>query len=98
MPLQWRTVGNTVSDLTGLRFESQTFCSRDERITARPTSMYQAEIIIAIKVSYPRKSIVTMVQVKLRSCNQDCGKNDAFAFTKALPTIVVVLVVVLNYT
>ena len=31
---RWRAVGNTVSNLTGLIFETQTFRSRDERITA----------------------------------------------------------------
>ena len=31
---RWRAVGNTVSDLTGLRFEPQTSHSRDERFTA----------------------------------------------------------------
>ena len=31
----WRAIGNTVLDLTGPRFESQTSCSRDERVTAR---------------------------------------------------------------
>ena len=34
-------VGNTVSDLTGPRFESQTSRSRDERGTARPTGRSQ---------------------------------------------------------
>ena len=33
---RWRAVGNTVSDLTGPRFEPQTSRSRDERVTARP--------------------------------------------------------------
>ena len=33
-----RAVGNTVSDLTGPRLESQTSRSRDERITTRSTS------------------------------------------------------------
>ena len=37
MSQRWLAVGNTVSDLTGQRFESQTSRSRDERITARPT-------------------------------------------------------------
>ena len=37
MSQRWRAVGNTVSDLTGLRFEPQTSRSRDERVTARPT-------------------------------------------------------------
>ena len=40
MSQRWRAVGNTVSDLTGLRFEPQTFRSRDERVTARPTGRY----------------------------------------------------------
>ena len=34
---RWRVVGNTVSDLTGPRFEPQIFRSRDERVTARTT-------------------------------------------------------------
>ena len=34
---QWRAVGNTVSDLTGSRFEPQTSRSKDERVTAQPT-------------------------------------------------------------
>ena len=31
---RWRVVGNTVSNLTGPRFETQTSRSRDERVTA----------------------------------------------------------------
>ena len=37
MSQRWRVVGNTVSDLTGPRFEPQTSRSRDERVTAQPT-------------------------------------------------------------
>ena len=37
---RWRAVGNTVSDLTGPRFEPQTPRSRDERVTARPTGRF----------------------------------------------------------
>ena len=37
---RWRAVGNTVSDLTGPRFEPQTSRSRDERVTARPTGRF----------------------------------------------------------
>ena len=33
---RWQAVGNTVSDLTDPRFESQTSRSRDKRATARP--------------------------------------------------------------
>ena len=32
---RWRAVNNTVSDLTGPRFEPHTSRSRDERVTAR---------------------------------------------------------------
>ena len=39
MSQRWRAVGDTVSDLTGPRFESQTSRSRDERVTARPTGI-----------------------------------------------------------
>ena len=38
---RWRAVGNTVSDLTGPRFEPQTSRSRDQRVTARPTESLQ---------------------------------------------------------
>ena len=34
---RWRAVGNTVSVLTGPRFEPQTYRSRDECVTAQPT-------------------------------------------------------------
>ena len=37
MSQRWRTVGDTVFDLTGPRFEPYTSRSRDERVTARPT-------------------------------------------------------------
>ena len=37
MSQRWRTVSNIVSDLTSSRFDSQTYCSRDERVTPRPT-------------------------------------------------------------
>ena len=40
MSQRWRAVGNTVSDLTGPRFEPQTSRSREERVTARPTGRY----------------------------------------------------------
>ena len=35
---RWRAVGNTVSDLTGPKFEPQTSRSRDERVTAQLTA------------------------------------------------------------
>ena len=40
MSQRWRAVGNTVSDLTGPRFEPRTSRSRDERVTARPTGRF----------------------------------------------------------
>ena len=45
MSQRWRAVGNTVFDLTGLRFEPQTSRSRDERVTARPTGRYNVYVI-----------------------------------------------------
>ena len=41
---RWRAVGNTVFDLTGLRFEPQTSRSRDERVTVQPTGRSKNEI------------------------------------------------------
>ena len=40
MSQRWRAVGNTVSDLTDPRFETQVSRSRDERVTARPTGRF----------------------------------------------------------
>ena len=37
---RWQAIGNTTSDLTGLRFELQVYRSGDERVTARPTGRY----------------------------------------------------------
>ena len=37
MSQRCRVVGNTVSDLTGPRFELQISCSRDKRVIAQPT-------------------------------------------------------------
>ena len=39
MPQRLRAVGNTVSDLTGPRFEPQTSRSKDELVSARPTTI-----------------------------------------------------------
>ena len=44
MSQQWRAISNTLSDLTGPRYEPQTFRSRDERVTARPVGRYKATI------------------------------------------------------
>ena len=43
MSKRWRAVGNTAFDLTGPRFEPWTSRSRDERVTARPTSRQPAD-------------------------------------------------------
>ena len=37
MSQRWQAVGNTVSDLAYPRFEPQTSCFKDERVSARPT-------------------------------------------------------------
>ena len=46
MSQRWRAVGNTVSDLTGPRFEPQTSRSRDERVTAWPTKYRKYDCIL----------------------------------------------------
>ena len=43
MSQRWQAVGNTVSDLTGPKFESQTSRSRDERVTVWSTGRPKAE-------------------------------------------------------
>ena len=57
MSQRWRAVGNTVSDLTGPRFEPQTSRSRDGRVTARPTGRYKDDIIVRYIVRYNCKMI-----------------------------------------
>ena len=39
---QWRADGNTPFDLTRPRFESPTFCFKEERVTAWPTKVIQS--------------------------------------------------------
>ena len=52
MSQRWRAVGNTVADLTSPRFEPQTSRSRDERVTAQPTtdSLNRGEICVIYHV------------------------------------------------
>ena len=45
---RWRVVGNTVSDLTGPKFEPQTYRSRNERVTARPTGRLLVAIVTVL--------------------------------------------------
>ena len=49
MSQQCRALGYTVSDLTGPRLEPQTSCSRDERVTARPTNWF-IEMYVILKL------------------------------------------------
>ena len=57
MSQRWRVVGNTVSDLTGPRFESQTSRSRDERVTAWPTDNSKIKTLIFFENILYLKSI-----------------------------------------
>ena len=41
---RWRAVDNSVSDSTRPRFEPQTFRSRDEGVTARPTDLKKVKL------------------------------------------------------
>ena len=43
MSHRWRAVVNTVSGLTGPRFEPQTSLSREELVTAQPTGRFSNE-------------------------------------------------------
>ena len=45
---RWRAVGNTVSDLTGPRFEPQNPSSGGERVTAQPTDWFYKTSIFEI--------------------------------------------------
>ena len=57
MPQRWRAVGNTVSDLTSPRFEPQTSCSRNERVTARPTGWFAQNLILEIGGKHHANSV-----------------------------------------
>ena len=45
---QWQAIGNTVTNLTGPRFEPQASCSRDKRVTARPTGIVVDNFLLTI--------------------------------------------------
>ena len=47
MSQRWRAVGNTMSNLTGPRFDPQTSRFRDERVTARPTN-FRIYLVITV--------------------------------------------------
>ena len=55
-----RAVGNTVSDLTGPRFEPQTSRSRDERVTARPTGR-----LSSLKISCRSLNITLLIRQEI---------------------------------
>ena len=63
MSQRWRSVGNTVCDLTGPRFEPQTSRSRDERLNTRPTGRY-------FEFCYSRKQYCTsaLIFITVRHC------------------------------
>ena len=52
MSQRWRAVGNTVSDLTGPRFELQASRSRDERVTAQPIGQQKKKKTLFRLVGY----------------------------------------------
>ena len=63
MSQRWRSVGNTLCDLTGPRFEPQTSRSRDERLNTRPTGRY-------FEFCYSRKQYCTsaLIFITVRHC------------------------------
>ena len=52
MSQQQRAVGNTASELTGVRVESQTSLSGDKRVTARLTRRYAVYVLRVIAVVF----------------------------------------------
>ena len=59
---RWRAIGNTVSDLTRLRFEPQASRSRDERYTARPTGRSYVQRCLSIQfISISVEAVVVEV-------------------------------------
>ena len=60
---RWRAVGNSLSDLTGPRFEPQTSHSIDKRVTAQPTgrsfyeSVSKTKRIVNAKLDSPMTSL-----------------------------------------
>ena len=47
---RWQAVGKTVSNLTGARFESQTFRSKAKGVTARPTGQYTFDLKLKVNL------------------------------------------------
>ena len=50
---RWRAVGNTAPNLTGPRFESETFRSIDKRVTDRPPDLYAIMFNVVMESSKP---------------------------------------------
>ena len=63
MSQRWRAVGNSESNLIGPRFESQTSSSRNERVTAWPTSLKVLFFVLQAR------SVHTLVQSLYFSTN-----------------------------
>ena len=73
MSMRWRAVGNTVSDLTGPRFEPQTSCCRDEHVTARPTGRYTRNSKIIVFVTLLHSHIVPCTEYKWTELMTRCS-------------------------
>ena len=59
MSQQQRAVGNTASELTGVRVVPQTSLSRDKRVTARPTRRY---VVYGLRVIAAVFAIILVVK------------------------------------
>ena len=80
MSQRWRSIGNTVFDLTGLRFEPQTSRPRDERVTSRPTRKCKAKS----KIQFEPESDSAIGQHLLES--NECARNYSGSWFKVLTT------------
>ena len=61
---RWQTVCKTVFDLTGLRFEHQTSCSKDERVFLRRTN-WPVLSVLSSQISWTPKKVLVVLRLIL---------------------------------
>ena len=84
---RWRVVGNTVSNLTGPRFEPETSLSKDEHVTFRPTGRSNFSLLVHLPRAFYEFSKVLLTKFagtfllaasyeRFKCINYFCLKND----------------------
>ena len=63
---RWRTIGSTVSDLTGTRFEPHTSRSIEERVTVQPTGWFYTQSILKNNAAFTNAVFKKCLKVQLQ--------------------------------